>query len=144
MAFLLKHDWDERQAEHVKRCISSHRFRGDNAPETIEAKILFDADKLDVAGCLGIVRTLIYKGQVGDPLYTMNEDGICSGENPGDPESFYKEYNFKLKNLYSNFYTSVAKDMAMKRKDAAENFFSRLCSEVSESLNHKNYSQIIS
>jgi HD superfamily phosphodiesterase len=46
--FLLKNNWPDSEAEHINKCISSHRFRGDNIPETIEAKILFDSDKLDV------------------------------------------------------------------------------------------------
>jgi len=135
-AFLLKNNWDKEQAEHVNKCISTHRYRGDNNPESIEAKILFDADKLDAAGCLGIVRTLMYKGQVGDPIYTLTGDGICEGISKDDPESFYKEYNFKLKNLYSNFYTSAAKGMALERKEIAEAFFTGLCSQV-----HDNHSQ---
>ena len=45
--YLLKIGWPLKDMEHVSKCISSHRFRGNNAPETVEAKILFDAEKLD-------------------------------------------------------------------------------------------------
>jgi len=129
-AFLLKNNWIEERAEHVNRCISTHRFRGDNIPESIEAKILFDADKLDAAGCIGIARTLVYQGQVSHPIYSTDADGICDGKNKEDPESFYKEYNFKLKNVYSRFYTPAAKRLAKKMKKAAEEFFSDLSAQM--------------
>ena len=136
-AYLLAHNWDEKQAEHVNQCISSHRFRGDNVPESIEAKILFDADKLDASGCLGIARTLLYQGQVGEPLYSTNSDEICEGLNRDDPESFYKEYHFKLKNLYTKFYTSPAKRMARKRKKDAEHFFTGLYSQIRDTQDQR-------
>jgi len=66
--FLLGNGWSEKDSDHVKNCISTHRFRGSNIPETLEAKILFDSDKLDAVGCLGISRTLMYKGIVGNQL----------------------------------------------------------------------------
>ena len=136
-AFLLKNNWSEERAEHVNRCISTHRFRGDNIPESIEAKILFDADKLDAAGCIGIARTLVYQGQVGHPIYTTDEKGICEGKNKQDPESFYKEYNFKLKNLYSKFYTPAAKRLAKKMEKSAAEFFSDLSAQINDIYDQK-------
>lgn len=56
-------------SEKVKHCIKTHRYRKNNLPESLEAKILFDADKLDVTGAMGIARTLIYKGIVSEPIY---------------------------------------------------------------------------
>ncbi|MFZ5798796.1 MAG: HD domain-containing protein, partial [Thermodesulfobacteriota bacterium] len=40
--------------EAVTHCIRAHRFRGGEAPRTLEAEILFDADKLDSIGAIGI------------------------------------------------------------------------------------------
>jgi uncharacterized protein len=45
--YLLEIGWDEIKAAHVRDCIATHRFRNSNPPESIEAKILFEADKLD-------------------------------------------------------------------------------------------------
>jgi uncharacterized protein len=121
--FLLKNGWSEKDSNHVKNCISTHRFRGDNVPETLEAKILFDSDKLDVVGCLGIARTLMYKGIVGNNLYEINDGKICFGENKNDKETFLKEYNFKLKNLYGKFYTNEANEMAKTQKEYAQLYY---------------------
>ena len=128
--FLLKNGWSERDSEHVKNCISTHRFRGNNVPQTLEAKILFDSDKLDVAGCLGIARTLMYNGVVGNNLYEIKNDKICFGENKNDKETFLKEYNFKLKNLYDNFYTKEAIEMAKNQKECAQLFYNNLIDQI--------------
>ena len=76
--FLIEHGFEEGYAEAVKQCIQTHRYRKSNPPESLEAKILFDADKLDVAGAIGVARTLVYRGIVSEPLYTVLPDGTVS------------------------------------------------------------------
>lgn len=123
-SFLLDLGWKNERAAWVASCIYTHRFRANNPPESIEAKILFDADKLDVTGAIGIARTLLYKGQVYEPIYTLNQNNtICTSQCPNSPESFIKEYNFKLKKLYNHFYTKTAKTIALSRQPIAEQFF---------------------
>jgi len=130
-AFLKKLGWNEKFCIHVQNCIATHRFRIDNPPKTIEAKILFDSDKLDVTGALGIARSLIYKGQVGEPLYTVDENNnIQDGKDLSAPESFFKEYHFKLIKLYDRFYTKEARDIAQRRKKLTIYFFDELMKEV--------------
>jgi len=128
--FLLKNGWSEKDSDHVKNCISTHRFRGNNIPETLEAKILFDSDKLDAVGCLGISRTLMYKGIVGNNLYEIKNGKLCLGESKNDEETFLKEYNFKLKNLYNNFYTKEAMEMAENQKEIAQLFYNSLVDQI--------------
>jgi len=130
--FLVLNGWKKENADHVNKCISSHRFRGNNVPETIEAKILFDADKLDVVGNLGISRTLMYKGTVGSNLYEVKNGKICFGNNKEDEETFLKEYNFKLKNLYNKFYTEEALEMAKLQKEYAQIFYDKLVEQITE------------
>ena len=48
-SFLLELGYEKEYAERVKHCIQTHRFRQNNPPQSIEAEILFDADKLDAA-----------------------------------------------------------------------------------------------
>ncbi len=127
----------EEFAGHVRDCIQSHRFRGDNRPRTIEAKILFDADKLDVSGALGVARSLVYQGQVQTPLYAVAGSEIDLGLDKAAPDSFFKEYHFKLRRLYDGFYTEEAGRMAGARQKAAEAFFEALKEEVSEIHRYK-------
>lgn len=128
--FLKENGFDSAYAEHVKKCIVSHRFRKDTPPESIEAKILFDADKLEAAGAVGIARTLIYKGMVSDPIYSLLPDGtISDGKNDTKP-SFFHEYKYKLEKIYSRFYTARGEELAGERQAAAVSFYNDLFREV--------------
>jgi len=131
--FLISQKWTAQKAFHVKECISSHRYRGDNLPQSIEAKILFDADKLDASGAVGIARTLICEGQTSQPLYIMddNENIIVDGGG-GEISSFFQEYNYKLKNVYNSFFTARAKEIALKRQKTAVDFYNGLYAEIAE------------
>uniref|UniRef100_UPI0040568D62 HD domain-containing protein n=1 Tax=Agathobacter sp. TaxID=2021311 RepID=UPI0040568D62 len=132
-SFLVSNGYESSYAEKVKHCIKTHRFRKNNLPESLEAKILFDADKLDATGAMGIGRTLIYKGIVSEPIYTLLPDGsVSSGENDVMP-SFFQEYKYKLEKLYSNFYTTEAKLIAKERQDSAVAFYNSLYEEVKSS-----------
>jgi uncharacterized protein len=129
-AYLLDHGWPEEKARHVKACIRTHRYRNDDQPESMEAKILFDADKLDVAGTLGIARTLAYKGIVGEPLYSLDAEGNVRDGN-GDAEcSFFQEYHWKLKKVYDKFYTEAAARIAAGRRESSEAFYRSMLAEV--------------
>lgn len=131
--FLLSQNWDAQRASHVRECISSHRYRGDNPPQSIEAKILFDADKLDASGAMGIARTLIYEGQVAEPLYILDEEGrIITDGGGAEISSFFQEYNYKLKKVYESFYTEQARRIAFARQKTASNFYDGLYNEVSQ------------
>jgi len=128
--FLLSLGWQTEKALHVRDCISAHRFRGDNAPQTIEAQILFDADKLDVTGAIGIARTLVYEGQVGGHIYTMEDGKVSLQSKADDTISFVQEYNHKLKNIHKTLYTARAKEIAAKRQQAAKAFYNALLEEI--------------
>lgn len=134
-AFLLQNGWREERAAHVRDCIRTHRFRIDDAPATIEAKILYDADKLEATGALGIARTLQYGGQMGEPLYALDENGNILLEGGGaDVSSFFQEYHFKLKKLYSRFYTERAASLAREREKTMTDFCLSLHREISHTL----------
>lgn len=129
--FLVRNGFGTEFADHVRDCIRTHRFRKNVQPGTLEGKILFDADKLDVVGAIGVARTLVYKGTVSDPLYTRNPDGSISDGSEGEASSFFREYKFKLEKLYDRFYTHTGRELALERKAAAESFYKNLYNDVS-------------
>jgi len=135
--YLINRKWDEVKAIHVRKCISSHRYRGDNPPESLEAKILFDADKLDASGAIGIARTLIYEGQVSEPLYLLddNENIIVDGGG-AEISSFFQEYNYKLKKVYNAFNTERAKAITIERQKSAVDFYNGLFNEISQNYKY--------
>ena len=130
-AFLQARGWDAEKAEHVRRCIRSHRFRKSDPPVTLEAKILFDADKLDVTGAIGAARTLQYNGALGEPIYATTAAGeILDGTAEGEGDSFFREYRYKLARVYDRFLTAAGARMAAERQEAAERFYQDVLREV--------------
>ena len=131
LAFLRSIGWGEEKALHTGACVSSHRYRADNPPKSKEAKILFDADKLDACGALGIARTLVYQGQVSAPLYHAEQDGAPRTSGSIAQEwSFFQEYNYKLKHIYAAFYTAHAKKIAAAREKTATAYYDALYAEI--------------
>lgn len=130
--FLLELGMGEHFAESVRHCILTHRFRKSLPPQTLEAKILFDADKLDVTGAIGIARTLMYRGTLTEPLYRHLEDGTISDGTHDIGHSFFREYKFKLEKLYDRFYTPKGAEMARERRAISKNFYESLYKEVNE------------
>lgn len=79
---------------------------------------------------MGITRTILYKGQVSEPLYSVDENGnVLDGSSDMEP-SFFQEYKYKLENLYSKFYTKRGTEIAAQRKSSATSFYESMVKEV--------------
>ncbi|WP_024292816.1 HD domain-containing protein [Lacrimispora indolis] len=101
--FLISNGYKAEYATHVSSCIKTHRFRTDAPPQSIEAKILFDADKIDATGTLGIARTIFYKGQVSEPLYSRfyTSRGLeVASERRAAAISFYESMVHEVQSSY--------------------------------------------
>lgn len=128
--FLREQGFAEDFAARVRHCILAHRYRNNNVPKTVEARILFDADKLDVTGAIGIARTLFYKGRVSEPLYSVDSQGRVQDGTEDEKPSFFQEYKYKLEDIYSHFYTKKGAEMARARRQAAADYYENLLAEV--------------
>lgn len=63
---------NELQAGKVKavaHAIAAHRFRTGPTPRSLEAKVLYDADKLDAIGAIGVARAFAYGGHKAQRLW---------------------------------------------------------------------------
>lgn len=129
-AFLSVNGFPAAFCEHVRSCIRTHRFRKTEPPASLEAKILFDADKLDVAGAIGIARTLEYSGSTGRPIYTRDAQGCVSDGSGDTAESFFREYKFKLEGICDHFLTERGQALARERHGAAITYYEALLREV--------------
>lgn len=136
-AFLIKSGFAEDFAKEVRDCVETHRYRKSNPPKSMEAKILFDADKLDVTGAIGIARTLVYKGRVEEALYSLDEKGQVSDGQGDKIPSFFQEYKYKLENIYDHFYTIKGTALAKERQKAAVAFYESMLNEVRRSYQGK-------
>jgi len=125
--------WEPERIAAVQHCIRAHRFRSrGEAPETLEARVLFDADKLDVLGAIGVARTVAYAALAGQPIYI--EPSISfkeTGEKEeGEPHSSYHEYLFKLSRIKDGLYTATGRAMAVERHEYMEIYFQVLGAEI--------------
>lgn len=131
-------EYNEEKINKIKDCIIAHRFRTGNEPKTIESKILFDADKLDVIGAIGIARTFMLAGQFGqrltvdeslDEYLELNtvENGRIKDVSKHTP---FIEYEVKFKKIPEKLYTKKAKEIGEKRLKIMENYFKELRSEI--------------
>jgi len=124
--------WPQERIEAVRHCIRAHRFRDPSEPPaTLEARILFDADKLDVLGAVGTARVIAYAALDGQPFYfPPSESFLHSGkEEPGEPHSAYHEHLFKLRKVSERMFTHSAKAIAKKRLAFLEAFFEQMIAE---------------
>jgi uncharacterized protein len=124
--------WSEERIAVVVDCIQTHRFRDQcHLPQTIEAKVLFDADKLDAIGATGVARAIAYAISHGQPVYAEPSDKfIHSGQTQeGEPHSAYHEHLFKLRKLKDCLYTQTGRAMAIERHRFLETFFEQLLAE---------------
>jgi uncharacterized protein len=96
--FLREIRYDERLIPAVIHAIRAHRFSTDTAPETLEAQILSDADKLDAMGAIGIARTFMKTGEKG-----------------GDILDAAAHIHEKLLKLKSRMYTHTGRELAEER-----------------------------
>lgn len=125
-------NWPPARIAAVQHCIRAHRFRDNSEPpQTLEAKILFDADKLDVIGAIGVVRTVAFDIVVGQPVYSEpSQLFLSTGEKePGEPHSSYHEYLFKLSHIKDRLFTAAARAIAEERHQFMAEFFTRLAAE---------------
>jgi uncharacterized protein len=124
--------WPEARIAAVQHCIRAHRFRGTEAPRTLEAQILFDCDKLDVLGAIGVARTVAYAALAGQPLTgEPSEKFKATGEKePGEPHTPYHEFLFKLGKVKDRMQTATARSIAEERHRYLAEYFERLGREV--------------
>lgn len=129
-----------KKIKHVQDCIISHRYRTGHTPKTREAQILFDADKLDTIGAIGIARSFVWVGRNNARIYSNVDINKYIEENLGGKingriqdktkHSPQIEYKTKLKFLAEKLYTDKAKEICKERIEFFENFLKRLEQEI--------------
>jgi uncharacterized protein len=112
---------------HVADCIRTHRYRRRNEvqPQTLEAKIIFDADKLDSMGAIGIGRAFHFAGRVGARVHNTKEEAETAEEYSIN-DTAYREYLVKLRHLKESVLTESGAQMAEARHDFMERFFQEI------------------
>ena len=118
----------EKQKKNIIHCIRSHRFRGNHRPETKEAKVLFDGDKLDAIGAVGVARAFLFAGEVGARLHNPNMN-IENTSSYSIDDTGYREYKVKLCKIRDRILTQEGRKLADERHAFMEEFFNRFLKE---------------
>jgi uncharacterized protein len=112
--------------DETAHCIEAHRYRGDKNPRTLEAKILYDADKLDSIGAVGIGRAFLFAGQTGARLHNDTDVDILDCKPYSKEDTAYREFKFKMSKIKDRMLTPEGKRLAEERHVFMEVFFERL------------------
>jgi len=113
----------------VAQAIRSHRFRAGPPPRTLEAKCLFDADKLDAIGAVGVARAFAFGGAAGQRLWAPVPEGYDERD-AGDEHTPVHEFVVKLAKIKDRLTTPTGRRIGQERHDWMVAFFARLEREV--------------
>ncbi len=114
--------------DHVAACIRTHRYRGNLRPATLEAEIVYDADKLDSTGAFGVARAFHFAGRIGACLDNTEEEALGDSAYSRN-DSAYREYLVKLRYLPGKMLTDSGRAAAEERGRFMDEFFARLKAE---------------
>lgn len=126
-------------AENIIHSVRTHRFRGHNVPKTLEAKVLFDADKIDSIGAVGIGRIFLFAGSPhgSGKLHSGRErELIKTGKDYSftEEDTAAMEYYKKLIKIKNKILTASGKKLAKERHAFMVEFFKRMEKEVEGKL----------
>jgi uncharacterized protein len=131
----------KEKVEAVAEAIATHRFRSVRAPDTLEAKVLYDADKLDAIGAIGVARAYAIAGRHGQRLWSEVRSSLAQrsmAQARSDIANTWHtpvhEYVFKLSRLKDALFTATARKIAADRHAYMAQFFRRLEREVAGEL----------
>jgi len=128
-ALLRDHGRDEAFIAAVAACVRDHAFSKGVVPETVEGRVLQDADRLDAIGAIGVARCMATCAAMGRPFYAA-DDPFCRVRAP-DGKAFGVDHFFeKLKKLPQAMHTETAREMAQQRGAFLDAYLRQLEAEL--------------
>ena len=105
------------------------RHEKNGRPASIEAKIVYDADKLDSMGAIGIGRAFHFAGRIGARVHNRQEEAL-NNDSYTIEDTAFREYLVKLRHLQKHLLTAEGRRIGEQRSRFMEVFFQRLLSEA--------------
>jgi uncharacterized protein len=126
---LTDENWLKDEVAAIAECVRVHSFSRGLLAETLEAKVLQDADRLDAIGAIGIARCFATCASMKRPFYAP-DDPFCEARPPDDKlwglDHFYK----KLLRIAPTLHTASARRIAAERARFMETFLAQLRREI--------------
>ncbi len=130
ITFLREIDYPEKYHNKIHHAICCHSYSASITPETLDAKIVQDADRLDAIGAIGIARCLQVSSQLQRPLYEPN-DPFCEQRNTDDKTYTLDHFYQKLLLIKDQMHCQSAKVEAKKRTLYMHGYLAQLAQEIS-------------
>ncbi|WP_276118725.1 HD domain-containing protein [Pararhizobium qamdonense] len=121
--------WRTMEISAVAHAIITHSFSANIPPETLEAKILQDADRLDAIGMIGAARCFYIAGRMGSGLYDPLDP--LAENRPLDDKAFaIDHFETKLFKLTDGFQTAAGRALARQRQERLRTVLSMMLEEI--------------
>lgn len=121
--------YPEQHIAAIEHAIEAHSFSARILPQTLEAKVVQDADRLEALGAVGIARTLITGGTNGTPFYNLAEP-FPATRAADDRTSIIDHFFTKLLKLAETMQTAAGRADAQQRAQFLKQFLTQLGSEI--------------
>jgi uncharacterized protein len=123
--------WDPARIERAAHAIEAHSFSAGITPQSIEARILQDADRLDAIGAIGIARCFYVAGRMGSSLYDP-ADPAAARRDLDDRSFALDHFGAKLFRVAAGFHTRAGKAMADQRTKTMLDFVRAFLDETDQ------------
>ncbi|WP_299665236.1 HD domain-containing protein [uncultured Psychromonas sp.] len=127
--FLSSIEYPKQYLDAIHHAIAAHSYSGGLIANTLEAKIVQDADRLDAIGAIGIARCIQVSSQLKRPLYAP-EDAFSEQRTLDDQRFTLDHFYTKLLKLASLMHTQTAQDIAAQRTQFMESYLQQLALEI--------------
>ncbi len=127
--FLQSIDYPADLLPQISHAIEAHSFSANIPAETIEARIVQDADRLEAIGAIGIARCFLTGGSMGTPLYDPS-DPFAHGRELDDKSFTLDHFYCKLMGLVDTMQTEAGRAEAARRTEYMREFLQRLAEEI--------------
>ena len=128
-SLLAAEGWSTEEIAAVAHAILTHSFSANLAPQTLEAKIVQDADRLDAIGMVGAARCFYIAGRMGSGLYDPL-DPLAENRLLDDKAFAIDHFEAKLFKLAEGFQTAAGARMAQERAERLKAIRAMLLDEI--------------
>ena len=127
--FLAEAGYPAAHVPAIRHAIEAHSFSARIPPQTLEARVVQDADRLDAIGAIGIARTLMLGAAMGKPLYD-NAEPLPTTRPPDDARAVIDHFYTKLLRLAEMMQTATGRREGERRTALMRLYLDELSREL--------------